>query len=171
MASCPKQEAIPYKLATSKHVCLLIKAIFVTKNIRLSLKFLKSQVKNTKINGISVFGRVKTRLSAGSTTKNYNPLGKLYGSMQSKPETFWFTHKTVFPGNHGMEVKVIYLKIFDILCVCVSHLVVTNSLWPHGLWPTRLLCPWDSPGKNTGVGCHFLLQGIFWTKGLNPGLL
>ena len=28
------------------------------------------------------------------------------------------------------------------------------------LW-TRLLCPWDSPGKNTGVGCHFLLQGIF----------
>ena len=29
---------------------------------------------------------------------------------------------------------------------------------PHGLQPTRLLCPWDSPGKNTGVGCHFLLQ-------------
>jgi len=37
--------------------------------------------------------------------------------------------------------------------------------------PTRLLCPWDTPGKNTGVGCHFLLQGIFLTKGLNPGLL
>ena len=34
----------------------------------------------------------------------------------------------------------------------------------------RLLCPWDSPGKNTGVGCHFLLQGIFPTQGLNPGL-
>ena len=29
---------------------------------------------------------------------------------------------------------------------------------PHGLQPTRLLCPWDFPGKNTGVGCHFLLQ-------------
>ena len=29
---------------------------------------------------------------------------------------------------------------------------------PHGLQPTRLFCPWDSPGKNTGVGCHFLLQ-------------
>ena len=37
--------------------------------------------------------------------------------------------------------------------------------------PSRLLCPWDSPGKNTGVGCHFLLQGIFPTQGLNPGLL
>ena len=35
---------------------------------------------------------------------------------------------------------------------------------------TRLLCPWDSPGKNTGVGCHFLLQGIFPTQGSNQGL-
>ena len=33
--------------------------------------------------------------------------------------------------------------------------------------PTRLLCPWDSPGKNTGVGCHFLLQGIFLMQGSN----
>ena len=37
---------------------------------------------------------------------------------------------------------------------------------PHGLQPTRLLCPWDSPGKSTGVGCHFLLQGTFPTPGL-----
>ena len=44
------------------------------------------------------------------------------------------------------------------------------SLWPHELQPTRLLCPWDSPGKNTGVGCHFLLQGIFLRHRLNPGL-
>ena len=35
---------------------------------------------------------------------------------------------------------------------------------------TRVLCPWDRPGKTTGVGCHFLLQGIFLTQGLNPGL-
>ena len=41
----------------------------------------------------------------------------------------------------------------------------------HGLQPSRLLCPWDSPGKNTGAGCHFLLQRIFPTQGLNPGLL
>ena len=37
--------------------------------------------------------------------------------------------------------------------------------------PSRLLCPWDSPGKNTGVGCHFLLQGIFPTQGSNLSLL
>ena len=39
-----------------------------------------------------------------------------------------------------------------------------------GCSPTRLLCPWDSPGRNTEVGCHALLQGIFPTQGLNPGL-
>ena len=37
--------------------------------------------------------------------------------------------------------------------------------------PARLLCPWDSPGKNTKVGCYFLLQGIFPTQELNPGLV
>ena len=36
--------------------------------------------------------------------------------------------------------------------------------------PPRLLSPWDFPGKNTGVGCHFLLQEIFPTQGSNPGL-
>ena len=39
------------------------------------------------------------------------------------------------------------------------------------LQPSSLLCPWDSPGKNTGVGCHALLQGIFLIQGLNPHLL
>ena len=42
---------------------------------------------------------------------------------------------------------------------------------PHGLQPTRLLHSWDSPGRNAGEGCHSLLQGIFLTQGLNPGLL
>ena len=51
-----------------------------------------------------------------------------------------------------------------------SHSIVSDSLQPHGLQPTRLLHPWDFPGKNTGVGCHFLLQEIFPTQGLNPGL-
>ena len=35
---------------------------------------------------------------------------------------------------------------------------MSDSVRPHRRLPTRLLCPWDSPGKNTGVGCHFLLQ-------------
>ena len=40
----------------------------------------------------------------------------------------------------------------------------------HGLQPTRLLCPWDSPGRNTGVGCH-VLQGNLPSPGIKPGLL
>ena len=46
-----------------------------------------------------------------------------------------------------------------------------GSFPPHELWPARLLCPWDFPGKNAGVGCHFLLQGIFPTQRFNPCLL
>ena len=42
---------------------------------------------------------------------------------------------------------------------------------PYGLESTRLLCPRDFAGKNSGVGCHFLLHWIFPTQGLNPGLL
>ena len=44
-------------------------------------------------------------------------------------------------------------------------------LWPHRLQLSSLLCPWDFPGKNTGVSCHFLLQGIFLTQGSNMSLL
>ena len=54
---------------------------------------------------------------------------------------------------------------------CVSSSVVPDSLWPYGLQSNRLLCPWDFPGKDTGIVCHFLLQGIFPTQGSNPGLL
>ena len=66
-----------------------------------------------------------------------------------------------------------YLRWFHCLRVfCVfSHPAVPDSLRPHGLYPARLLRPWDSPGKHTGVGGHFLLQGIFSTQGRNPCLL
>ena len=68
----------------------------------------------------------------------------------------------------------------------VSHLIAPNkvlSRWGGGLVakscstlcdpmdPASLLCPWDFPGKNTEVGCYFLLQGVFLTQGLNPRLL
>ena len=42
----------------------------------------------------------------------------------------------------------------------LSHSVMSNSLQPHGMQPTKLLCPWDSPDKNTGVGCHALLRDL-----------
>ena len=48
---------------------------------------------------------------------------------------------------------------------------MSDSLRPYSLQPARLLCPWNSPGENTGTGCHFLLQEIFLTQGSNPRLL
>ena len=55
----------------------------------------------------------------------------------------------------------------------ISRSIVQScpTLWLHGLQSARLLCAWDSAGKNTEVGCHFLLQGIFLTQGSNPSLL
>ena len=50
---------------------------------------------------------------------------------------------------------------------CAQSLSRVRSWWPRGLQPTRLLCPRKSPGKNTGVGCHALLQGVFPNQGLN----
>ena len=58
------------------------------------------------------------------------------------------------------------------LCICVfSRQVMADSLLPRVLLPARLLCPWEFSGKNTGVGYHFLLQGIFPTQGSNAHLL
>ena len=57
-------------------------------------------------------------------------------------------------------------------CVCVCECsALSNSLRSHGLKPTRLLCPWDFPGKNTGMDTHVVLQGIFPTQGSDPCLL
>ena len=77
-----------------------------------------------------------------------------------------------------MSLKIIIifysLSVHCVLApgVCVSaRSVVSNSLPPRGLQPTRLLCPQNFPGKNARVGYHFLLQGVFPTQGLNPCLL
>ena len=54
-----------------------------------------------------------------------------------------------------------------LLHTCVLSHFMSNFFWPHRLSPDRLLCPWDFPDENTGMGCHFLLQGIFPTQGSN----
>ena len=69
-----------------------------------------------------------------------------------------------------LQVKIL-CAVIKTCAVCVSCSVLCDSLQPHGLQPTRLLCPWDSPGKNTGVDSHALLQGIFPNQRSNPGLL
>ena len=69
------------------------------------------------------------------------------------------------PPNDAMSVSARCIKGFVISVTYYwyvikekwSHSVVSDSLRPHGLQPTRLLCPWDFPGKSTGAGCHCLL--------------
>ena len=73
-----------------------------------------------------------------------------------------FRNRCSFPHITGIILPLI------VVCLVAQS---SNSLQPHGVWPTRLLCPCNSPGKNIGLGCHFLLQGIFLTQGSNLGLL
>ena len=49
-------------------------------------------------------------------------------------------------------------SILSVIAAAAKSPQSCPTVWPHRRKPTRLLCPWDSPGKNTGVGCHFLLQ-------------
>ena len=110
---------------------------------------------------------------------------------------WWSCHSAVkhalFERNSGMVSPVLELLRVELPSMCLCHwgFILTSLTWclfpayfclplvgwllshvrlllPHGLQPTRLLCPWDSPGKNTGVGCHFLLQGNLPDPGIKP---
>ena len=61
-----------------------------------------------------------------------------------------------------------YTNVINKVCV---HAQWLSPVQLHGLQPARFLCSWNLPGKNTGVGCHFLFQGIFPTQGSNLRLL
>ena len=69
---------------------------------------------------------------------------------------------------HGWRTKI---RVYVCVCVCVCAQSCPTILWPHGLEPVRLLCPWDAPGTNSGLGCHARLQGIFPTQGSKLHLL
>ena len=72
--------------------------------------------------------------------------------------------KRLFSSSSLSAIRVVssaYLMLSGLVSI------ESNSFQPHGLQPARLLCSWNSPGKNTRVGCHALLQGIFPTQGSN----
>ena len=75
------------------------------------------------------------------------------------------------PVNIGVHISSQISVFLSFGFVCISLSVVFDSLGPHGLWPARFSCLWYSPGKNTGVDCHSLLQRNFPTQGSNPCLL
>ena len=81
--------------------------------------------------------------------------------------------KFVFHTRKSWSQKVdsAVLRLGYGMMLLFSHKVVSDFLQPCALQPARLLYPWNFPGKNTGVGCHFLLQGIFQTWGSSLHLL
>ena len=76
--------------------------------------------------------------------------------------------RAVWPWHFSVKLFLLTLNDFSLMCACS---LVSNSLRPYRLHPTKLFCPWNFPGKNIRVGCHFLLQGIFLTEESNPSLL
>ena len=77
--------------------------------------------------------------------------------------------------HHSLKASVLQCSAFFMVQLSLGMCsvfwvtsVMSDSLQPHGLYPARLLCPWDSPGKNTRVDGHTLLQGIFLTQGSYP---
>ena len=70
--------------------------------------------------------------------------------------------------DHHLWRKKKYIWMHESVCAKKATSVVSDSLWLYGQQPSRLLCPWDSPSKNTGVDFHALLQEIFLTQGSKP---
>ena len=73
--------------------------------------------------------------------------------------------------QHNSKASVLQSSAFFTVQLSLLVLVLVAQSCPalcNPMEPVRLLCPWDSPGTNIGVGCHCLLQGIFPTQGSNP---
>ena len=117
---------------------------------------------------------LRTQLGRWGTETLFSmPLSSRQNQWEENPVGFaWGARLGIEARVQGLPHQSYWLVSLKYLQVCgesVSHLVVSNSVTP---WTVahKLLCPWKSPGKNTGVGCHFLLQGTFPTQGLNLGL-
>ena len=90
--------------------------------------------------------------------KKIYTLRQSFRSLQGHTAFFEYIACVLVPSTAVLEPLSMLLLLF-------SCLVVSNSLQSHELQPTRLLCSWNFTGKNTGVGCHFLIQGICPTQG------
>ena len=105
-----------------------------------------------------------------------------FADMIIEPLLFWvrapivlvcFNKSLVYGRVFFIETDFLVFKNNLLILVC-AHCVARCSVMSDSFatpWTHQVLCPWDFPGKNTGVGCHFLLQRIFPSKGLNLRLL
>ena len=108
-------------------------------------------------------GRKNRNLCAG-----FGPFGKNGRGETFLQEINLLTWGCLSPELGGLATSARLESLCVCVCVCISCSVVSDF---ELMEPTRLIYPWDFPGKNTGVGSLSLLQGIFLTQGSNPGLL
>ena len=110
-------------------------------------------------------------MSAGSTSMDSMSCGlKIFRKNNSRKLIEYAAHWQLFT-QHLLCIYSYLHSIYIVLGIIVSRSVMSSSLRFHGLQAAKLLCLWNFPGKNTGVGSHSLLQVIFLTQGSNPGLL
>ena len=74
---------------------------------------------------------------------------------------FWTYWSLLHSSSFSSLLSSVSVYVCSVIQSCLT------LLQPHSLYPARLLCPWDLPGKNTGAHCHFLLPGIFPTQESN----
>ena len=91
--------------------------------------------------------------------------------LQGSSRTSNNVHTPNLSSHLGFPVAQTVRNLCAVQECMLSCWVMSISWRPHGLWSDSLLCPSDSPSKNTGVGCHSFPQGIFLTQGSKPGLL
>ena len=92
-----------------------------------------------------------------STSRKIQTMSALWCRDKIDIMNSWAYLSPLLMNNNALLYSAIQRVCVSVCAVCSD---VSDSLWSHELWPSRLLCLWDFPGKNTGVGCHFLLQGI-----------
>ena len=112
-------------------------------------------------------------LYAGTVTSgNYGPSSEELGCARASHNCTFLSKSLHFSGPHFVicetEKMIPTMTVYELKVLIAQSCLTLQSC---GLEPTRLLCLWDSPGKNTGVGCHSLIQMVFPTQAWNSGLL
>ena len=110
--------------------------------------------------GLKILGSKISRIDLMCRMKE----SSLFHAMTMQCFFFFFLPSLLLPSLpsvlsfHAFIYSFIEKHLLNAACCCWVTSVVSDSVQLHRRQPTRMPCPWDSPGKNTGVGCHFLLQ-------------